>query len=168
VFCWAVGVFLYVSAGMFVAARLLRYPVRPDELTPAYWVAMGATAITVVAGAGILLMSAAPVVSAVHGTVEGLSVLFWAFGTWLIPPLIAAGVWRHVRHRVPLRYELALWSIVFPLGMYGVGSRDLGGAAELPIVRDIGTQESWIALAAWLVTFLAMVAHLVRPQRPAD
>lgn len=162
VFCWAVGGFLYVIAGILVATRLVRYPVQPGDFTPPYWIAMGATAITGVAGAGVAQMSASPVATAVHGTVEGASVLFWSFGTWLVPPLIAAGVWRHMWHRVPLRYETDLWSIVFPLGMYGVASRNLGRAADLPLLRDVGTQESWIALAAWLVTFLAMGYHLVR------
>jgi hypothetical protein len=46
-----VGVFLYAAAGVFVAARLLVYPLGPIDLEPPYWVAMGATAITVVAGA---------------------------------------------------------------------------------------------------------------------
>ncbi|HEY7052650.1 MAG TPA: tellurite resistance/C4-dicarboxylate transporter family protein, partial [Mycobacterium sp.] len=40
VFSWAVGVFLYAAAGLFVAARMLLYPLRPQDLTPPYWVAM--------------------------------------------------------------------------------------------------------------------------------
>ncbi|EFD53842.1 conserved hypothetical protein [Mycobacterium tuberculosis 02_1987] len=39
--------FLYVAVGSLVVARLLLYPLRPADLTPPYWVAMGATAITV-------------------------------------------------------------------------------------------------------------------------
>ena len=48
-FSWSVAVFLYAATGIFVAARLLLYDLRPVELTPPYWVSMGATAITVVA-----------------------------------------------------------------------------------------------------------------------
>jgi tellurite resistance protein TehA-like permease len=161
VFSWSVGVFLYAAAGIFVAARLMLYDLRPEDLTPPYWVAMGATAITVVAGARIVQMADAPMVTATRGLIAGASVVFWAFGTWLIPALVAAGVWRHVVHRIPLRYEATLWSIVFPLGMYGVGGHYLGEADHLPIVRDIGATESWLALAAWAVTFAAMVVHLV-------
>src|SRR5699024_8366414 len=43
IFSWSVGVFLYAAQGIFVAARLLVYPLRPVDLTPPYWVAMGAT-----------------------------------------------------------------------------------------------------------------------------
>jgi len=162
VFSWSVGVFLYAAAGIFVAARLLLYPLRPDDLTPPYWVAMGATAITVVAGARIVQMADAPMVAATRGLIAGASVVFWAFGSWLIPPLIAAGVWRHLVHHIPLRYEAPLWSVVFPLGMYGVGGHYLGQADHLPIVKAIGSYESWVALAAWALTFAAMVTSLFR------
>lgn len=162
VFSWSVGIFLYAAAGILVAARMLAYPVRPDDMTPPYWVSMGATAITVLAGARIVEMADAPMVTATRGLVAGASVVFWAFGTWLIPPLVAAGVWRHVVHRIPLRYEAPLWSVVFPLGMYGVGSHYLGQTDHLPIVEAIGANESWVALAAWAVTFVAMLAHLAR------
>jgi tellurite resistance protein TehA-like permease len=162
VFSWSIGLFLYAATGLFVAARLLLYPLRPDDLTPPYWVAMGATAITVLAGAKIVEMADAPTVAATRGLAIGTSVVFWAFGTWLIPPLVAAGVWRHIVHRIPLRYEATLWSIVFPLGMYAVGAHYLGQADHLPFVTAIGADESWVALAAWAITFAAMLHHLAR------
>lgn len=162
VLSWSVGIFLYAAAGIFVGARLLIYPLTPDDLNPPYWVAMGATAITVLAGARIVEMAEAPIVAATRGLVAGLSVVFWAFGSWLIPVLVAAGWWRHVTHRVPLRYEATLWSIVFPLGMYGVAGYFLGQADHLPIVESIGQSEIWIALGAWVVTFVAMAIHLLR------
>jgi tellurite resistance protein TehA-like permease len=123
---------------------------------------MGALAITVVAGARFVEMDSAPMVDATRGLIAGASVFFWAFGTWLIPALVIAGYWRHVRHRVPLRYEATLWSIIFPLGMYGVGSQFLGDVDHLPIVHAIGSVEIWVALAAWLITFVAMVIHIWR------
>ncbi|MEO8815823.1 MAG: tellurite resistance/C4-dicarboxylate transporter family protein [Mycobacterium sp.] len=159
---WSIGVFLYAAAGIFVSARMMLYPLRPEDLIPQYWVAMGGTAITVVAGARIVEMAHAPMVDATRGLIAGTSVLFWAFGTWLIPALIAAGVWRHVIHRIPLRYEAPLWSVIFPLGMYGVGCSYLGAVDHLPIVHYLGSVESWIALTAWGLTFLAMLYHLMR------
>ena len=153
---WGVGVFLYVVIGLVVAARLVLFRLEPAEFTAPYWVGMGATAITVVAGSTIMGMADTPVGAMTHDLVGGTTVVFWAFGTWLIPPLLFAGYWRHVRHRVPLRYEVALWSIVFPLGMYGVGSRDLR------LLDTIGQIEVWFALAAWIVTFAAMLITIGR------
>ncbi|UUT36506.1 tellurite resistance/C4-dicarboxylate transporter family protein [Microbacterium elymi] len=171
VFSWSVGTFLYCAVGVFVGVRMLTVPFRPADLTPPYWVAMGATAITVVAGARIVQMADAPMVDATRGLIAGASVFFWAFGTWLIPPLVIAGWWRHVRHRIPFRYEATLWSIVFPLGMYGVGSQFLGDVDHLPIVHTIGYVEMWVALAAWTGTFVWMLVTIwrdvLRPVRPA-
>ena len=59
--------FLYVAVGSLVVARLLLYPLRPADLTPPYWVAMGATAITVLAGAHIVEMADAPMAIVTSG-----------------------------------------------------------------------------------------------------
>ena len=162
VFSWSVGTFLYCAVGVFVGVRMLTTPFRPEDLTPPYWVAMGATAITVVAGARIVMMAEAPMVDATRGLIAGAAVFFWAFGTWLIPPLVIAGWWRHGRHRIPFRYEATLWSIIFPLGMYGVGAQFLGDVDHLPIVHTIGYVESWVAMAAWTGTFVWMLVNLWR------
>ncbi|MFD1505900.1 tellurite resistance/C4-dicarboxylate transporter family protein [Georgenia yuyongxinii] len=159
---WSVGIFLYAAAGVIVALRMLLYELRPADLTPPYWLAMGACAITVLAVARIVEMADAPMVNATRGLVAGLSVVFWAFATWLIPPLVAAGVWRHGRHRVPLTYDATLWSIVFPLGMYAVAGIYLGQADQLPIVGAIGAVELWVAFAVWAAVFAAMIVHLWR------
>lgn len=163
---WSVGVFLYAGNCMMVVARMLLYPFGPKDLTPPYWVAMGASAITVVAGARIVEMADAPMIAATRGLIAGCSVLFWAFGTWLIPPLVAAGIWRHYVHRIPLRYDPTLWSVVFPLGMYSVAGSYLGQADHLPIVKGIGDAESWIAITVWAITFTAMIYHWLRPMQP--
>jgi tellurite resistance protein TehA-like permease len=160
VFSWSVGVFLYAAAGIFVAARMMLYDLRPEDLTPPYWVAMGACAITVLAGARIVEMADAPMVGATRGLIAGASVVFWAFATWLIPALVAAGWWRHRTHRVPLVYEATLWSIVFPLGMYAVAGIYLGEADALPVVKSIGAAELWVAFAVFALVGAAMLRHL--------
>jgi len=165
---WSVGVFLYAAAGMLVTLRLMLYPFGPEELTPPYWVAMGALAITVLAGARIVEMADAPMVAVTRDLIAGLAVVFWAFATWLIPVLAAAGWWRHVRRKVPLRYDATLWSIIFPLGMYAVAGIYLGRADHLPVVETVGRVELWVAFAAWLLVLVTMVAHVVRTVfRPA-
>ncbi len=166
VFSWAVGCVLYAGVAMLVAARLMLYPLGPEDAVPAYWISMGATAITVLAGSKVVLIgeSGAPMVSATKELAAGTSVIFWVFGTWLIPVLLAAGYWRHVTHRLPLRYDATLWSIIFPLGMYSVASRFLGSPQvdDLPIVERVGDIGGWVALTAWAVVFAAMCLHLWR------
>jgi hypothetical protein len=46
--------------------------------------------------------------------------------------------------------------------MYGVAGYYIGAADHLPIVRVIGEDETWVALAAWGLTFVAMLRHVVR------
>lgn len=159
---WSVGIFLYGAVGVFVALRLVLYEIRPEDIDAPYWVAMGACAITVLAGARIVEMADAPMVSATRGLVGGVSVMFWAFATWLIPVLIAVGFWRHVKRRLPLRYGATLWSIAFPVGMYAVAGIYLGQADRLPLVGQIGTASLWVALAVWVTVFTAMVRQPLR------
>lgn len=170
VFSWSLGVFLYGVVVVLLVVRLTRYPFTAADITPPYWVAMGATAITVLAGSRIVAMDQAPTVDVTRGLVAGLALLFWCFGTWLIPALLAVGWWRHVVHRLPIRYQPAYWSLVFPIAMYGVGSYYLGRADHLPIVARVGDAIIPVATAVWAITFVAMLRHLwrtlVRPSAP--
>jgi len=164
---WAAGVVLYLIVATLVLARLLHFPVLPAGLTPAYWVSMGATAISVLAGAKLLGLPASPLLAAVHPVLAGLSVMLWAFGTWLIPLLVGLGVWRHLVHRVPLRYEPGLWSLAFPLGMYCVASEALGHALRVRWLVPVGHAGTWAALAVWVVLFAAMLVSLAGVRRPS-
>ncbi|MEO7132556.1 MAG: tellurite resistance/C4-dicarboxylate transporter family protein [Dermatophilaceae bacterium] len=159
---WSVGVFLYTASAIIVSLRIMLYPLDPEDFDPPYWVSMGAIAITVVAGARIVDMYSAPMVDATRGLIAGMSVVFWAFATWLIPVLIAVGVWRHYVRKVPLIYEPTLWSMIFPLGMYSVACITLGRADKLPIVEWVGERWLWVAVAAWVIVFAAMLRALGR------
>jgi tellurite resistance protein TehA-like permease len=162
VLMWSVGLMLYLIVATLVLTRLLLLEVRPEDLTPPYWVTMGATAITVLVAARILGMPEAPAISAIRPLLAGLAVVLWAFGTWLIPMLVLFGIWRHMLRRVRLEYLPQLWSVIFPLGMYAVASMELGRAIDLPIVEEIGRLWVWVAIPAWTLTFLGMLASLTR------
>ncbi|MCP2167473.1 tellurite resistance/C4-dicarboxylate transporter family protein [Goodfellowiella coeruleoviolacea] len=162
--CWGLGLVLYLLLAALGLARLLVRPVLPGELVPAYWVFMGAAAITVLAGTKVAAVAAAARLLS-PGLVLGLSVVLWSFCTWLVPLLVALGYWRHVRRRVPLRYETGLWSLVFPVGMYGVASHQLGRATGAGWLSALGGGEAWLALAVWVAVVVAMVAALTRHRR---
>lgn len=161
VFAWALGVVLYIAVAVFVALRMMSYPLDPREFNPPYWVSMGALAITVVAAARIAEMASSPMVDATRGLVAGMAVLLWCFATWMIPALFGIGIWRHWVRKVPLVYEPGLWSIVFPLGMYSVAGIYLGRVNDLPIVETVGSAWMWVAVTAWIITFAAMLRAIV-------
>jgi tellurite resistance protein TehA-like permease len=160
---WSVGLVLYLLLVSLILLRWLTVAMTPQTLTPPYWILMGATAITVLAGAKILGLShTLPVVRATAGFVEGFSYALWAFGTWWIPLLVVLGFWRHVRHRWPLTYEPALWSVVFPLGMYSVATLSFGKAASLAFTGPLSRFMFWVAVAAWVLVAAAFLVRVTR------
>jgi tellurite resistance protein TehA-like permease len=160
---WSIGLVLYLLLVSLILLRWLTVAMTPQALGPPYWILMGATAITVLAGAKILgLPGTLPAVRATAGFVEGFSYALWAFGTWWIPLLVVLGFWRHVRHHWPLTYEPTLWSVVFPLGMYSVATLSFGKAAGLAFMEPLSRFMLWVAVAAWVMVAAAFLARLVR------
>jgi len=160
VLAWAVGVILYAVIGVLVLLRVVQFGITPAEFDPSYWVSMGALAIAVVAGAGIVGMEPTPMVDAVRPLMAATVAIFWTFCAWLVPLLVGAGIWRHIIHRVPLRYEAALWSMVFPLGMFAVASIAMGRIDALPIVEQIGQIALVVAVVAWAIVFVGMLQRV--------
>ncbi|WP_406373973.1 tellurite resistance/C4-dicarboxylate transporter family protein [Streptomyces sp. NBC_01550] len=160
---WGVAVVLYLMLVGLVTVRLLDSPVAPHALSPTYWVYMGATAISVLAGAKILdLPPTLPVLVATKQVVSGLAFVLWAFGTWWIPLLLAFAVRRHLVDRERVEYEPALWSMVFPLGIYAAASATYGRTTGLTFMVNIARVEVWFGLAAWVVIAVAMCRSFLR------
>ena len=160
VFSWSVGVFLYAASAIIVSLRIMLYDLDPKDFDPPYWVSMGAVAITVVAGARIVEMDAAPMVDATRGLIAGLSVVFWAFATWLIPVLVAAGV-AALRAQRAARVRADAVEHDLPARHVRRG-RDLPGARRpAPIVEAIGSNWLWVAVT-WVIVFVAMVRSVSR------
>jgi tellurite resistance protein TehA-like permease len=163
---WCVGLLLYLMVVALILLRWLTVPMTAATLGPPYWILMGATAISVLAGAGVLTLPAdIPVVRATTGFVEGFSFALWAFGTWWIPLLVILGLWRHIRRHWPLSYEPTLWSVVFPLGMYSVATLTFGKTAHLTFMPPLARFMLWVAVAAWVLVAAAFLARLAGQPR---
>ena len=157
---WGVGVVFYFAVILAVMGRLFFTPTRARDVTPPYWINMGALAITTLAGARLVLASghAVPLAS-LDGFVLGLTVVLWAFGTWWIPLLVVVGWWRYRRGGVPVHYEPGLWSMVFPLGMYTVSTVVLSTIPGLHVLAAIFPYGLGVAAAAWAATMAGYVVH---------
>lgn len=161
---WGFGVALYLLITTVVVLRLLAAGAEPGAFGPAYWIAMGATAITALAGSQILrLPEQAPVMHATRGFVSGTSYVMWAVGLWWVPLLVIIGVWRHLIKKYPLRYDTQVWSIVFPLGMFGVSSVLFGESEGLAFMHTVGAAMIVVACVAWLLAAAQMIFSLTRP-----
>lgn len=132
---WALGLALYP----LIAGRVVRSSLRERDFNPTLWIVMGALAITTLA--------AAELVPDGHALPSDVALATWSAASAAIPVLVATELL--VRR---WRYEVARWSSVFPLGMFGVASHVLGTAAGMPQLRDVGTVFFAIALAAWAAT----------------
>lgn len=160
---WGIGVMLYLMLATLVTLKLLTASHGEGTMNPSYWIYMGATAITVLAGSQLVGMPLGlPIVEAARPVVAGFTFVLWAFGVWWIPLLVVFGLWRHAVRRVPLRYEAGLWSIVFPLGMFAVASVHFGRAEHLELMTGIGVVGTGVAALAWLLVFAAMCSSATR------
>jgi tellurite resistance protein TehA-like permease len=162
---WLTGSMIYIWLIALIFHRILFLPLPPGELTPPYWINMGAMAISTLAG--VRLVGEAdnmPLLTVLIPFLKGMTLLFWATATWWIPILLSLGVWRHLYKRFPLRYEHGYWAAVFPLGMYAVCTQNLIRVFELPFLGPVATLFVWIALLAWGLTFGGLVCHLISPK----
>ena len=165
---WGNGLALYAMFVTLFSYRIFFFKLAPDKLSPLLWVVMGAAAISANAGTSLLLNNAhVPYLTSMKPFIDGVTVVVWAWGTWWIPLLVLFGVWKHAICRIPLSYSPALWSLVFPLGMYSVATFRLSLATQFPFLGYLGREFVWVAVPAWVATISAMVVSNLRSLRRA-
>jgi tellurite resistance protein TehA-like permease len=159
---WLWGGMLYIWMMSLIFFRYTFFPFSPADLSPPYWINMGAMAISTLGGA-LLIQNAheAPFLLSLLPFIKGFTVFYWATGTWWIPMLLILGVWRHVYKRFPLRYDPLYWGAVFPLGMYAVSSQQMINALEFDFLWGLPKVFTYVALGAWALVFAGFVGRLV-------
>jgi tellurite resistance protein TehA-like permease len=155
------GCMLYIVLIALILYRFMFFKIQPDEMTPPYWINMGAVAITTLAGANILLKGTAPFLSDLIPFIKGFTIFFWASGTWWIPLLFLLGAWRHIYRRYPLTYHPTYWGLVFPMGMYTVCTFRLAQVMKLDFLLFIPKFFIYIALIAWFATIFGLIYQLI-------
>lgn len=164
-----VGSWLYVVLSTLLFYRLAFVRLVGEEVGAAYWVSIGAGAITVLAGATLSgAMAHTPALAELRPFVNAYSVLFWGVCTWWLPLVLGLRLWNHWTTRPAFVYSPAYWTMVFPLGMYTAATGQLAEALPLPALKAIPTYSIFLALAAWLLTMAGMLHHLVMPTKPAS
>ena len=146
--------------------RYTFFRLAPGDLTPPYWINMGAMAISTLAGSLLILnVSDAPFLASLLPFIKGFTVFYWATGTWWIPMLVVLALWRHVYKRFPMQYDPLYWGAVFPLGMYAVSTDRMIEAMGFHFLSFLPPGFLYIALLAWTAAFAGLVLDLLRRMR---
>jgi tellurite resistance protein TehA-like permease len=157
------GGMLYLMIIILIFYRFMFFPLVPKDLGPAYWINMGAAAISTLAGATLAMNSPeSQLLSGLLPFTMGFTLFFWATATWWIPLLLVLSAWRYLVRRVKLSYEAQYWSMVFPLGMYATCTFQLAKATNLEYLFKVPPYFFFATLLAWSITFIGLIRSLVK------
>ncbi len=163
---WLWGGMLYIWMMSLIFYRYTFFELAPGDLTPPYWINMGAMAISTLAGSLLIInVSDAPFLASLLPFIKGFTVFYWATGTWWIPMLLLLALWRHVYKRFPMKYDPLYWGAVFPLGMYAASTDQMIKAMGFDFLGFLPPVFLYIALAAWTTAFTGFVLDLLRRLR---
>ncbi|MBX3690457.1 tellurite resistance/C4-dicarboxylate transporter family protein [Dokdonella sp.] len=160
---WLWGGMLYIWMMSLIFYRYTFFEFSPADLSPPYWINMGAMAISTLAGSLLILNTPhAPFLNSMLPFLKGFTVFYWATGTWWIPMLLVLAIWRHVVRRFPFTYDPMYWGAVFPLGMYAVSTMRMMEALSLPFLGKLPHLMFALGIAAWTLLFVGQLRSLRR------
>jgi tellurite resistance protein TehA-like permease len=163
---WLGGGALYLWIMTLIFFRYTFVQMAPEDLTPPYWINMGAVAISALVGATLIEHNAlSSDVAEIVPFVKGFTLFYWAIATSWIPMLLVLGVWRYLICGVPFAYDPLYWGGVFPLGMYSVSTYHLATILAAPFLMPLSQLFMVVAVLAWAATFAGLVdSRLWRPR----
>lgn len=160
---WLGGGALYMWLMTLIFFRYTFLRMSAEDLTPPYWINMGAVAISALAGATLLgEADLSPIVMQLTPFIQGLTLLLWAIGSWWIPMLLLLGIWRYLICGVAFSYDPLYWGGVFPLGMYSVCTYRLTQMVDASFLLPLSRVFMIIALAAWAAAFVGLIDSRLR------
>lgn len=155
---------LAVVAVILAGAALLTYPwvlLRFDfgEILRGagdHWITGGALAICTVACDGCATaLRATDTARGLAPTLDALAVILLVAALAWVPALVAGEI-----ARPRLRYHVARWATVFPLGMYTAAAFQTGVGEGPRALTDLADGWVWVALAVWAAVALAGARHM--------
>jgi hypothetical protein len=157
---WILGGLGYMVIGCLLARRAARPGFGLADVSPDWWIVVGAPAIFCVA--------AVEVTGAHPGTAGGAAgAVAWGLASLMLIVIGTADALRALRFGA--RFTPERWTMVFPLGMYCVASWTLGHSLHAGWLSELGRLWLAVALTAWATVALGEVHHLIgdRVRTPA-
>ncbi len=160
------GAMIYLCLITLIFYRWMFFPIKPEKLTPDYWINMGALAITALAGSMLLLAyKEEPQFQSLTSFIAGVTLTAWAFGLWWIPLLVIASVWKFEWGQFSWNYDPHYWAMVFPLGMFSYATDMLEKSLGLNFLAPLGKIFAAIAFLTWAWGFGGLLLSLLRNTR---
>lgn len=155
----AAATVLWIAGGLaygVIGALLVRRATEPDfgvgNVTPDWWIVMGAPAIWCVA--------AIAVTGAHPGTIgAAAAVVAWGLASVMLIVIAAADALR--ARRLGVRFTPERWTMVFPLGMYCVASWGLGRSLDAAWLSELSRVWLAVAFTAWAAVAYGELRHLL-------
>ncbi len=149
---WIAGGFAYVIVGYLLARRAAEPGFGLADITPDWWIVMGAPAIWCAA--------AVTVTGAQPGTAGAVAaIVAWGLASLMLVVIGTADALR--ARRFGMRFTPERWTMVFPLGMYSVASWTLGHSLHAGGLREFGHLWLAVAFAAWGAVAYGELRHLL-------
>ncbi len=158
---WSFGVMFYIWVISLIFYRYMFFGFEPGDLSPPYWINMGAVAISTLAGCRLIGVAGGhPLLDELQPFIKGIVMILWSTATWWIPMLLILGFWRHVVRAFPFKYDPLYWGMVFPVGMYSACTRLLARELKLPFVSPIAWVFLALGIGVWAIVFYGMLRDI--------
>lgn len=156
-FWLALSWFYYLVLASIVFYRFAFVPMSPDEITGPWWINESAAAITVLAGSKLLVQQGLALgTMPLHDLLAPVVGIFWVEATFWIPLLVLLFAWKYLVRARPFRYSPALWSVVFPMGMYAAATLQFRTAFGLAFLLPAARVLFWMGLLVWGIAAIGM------------
>lgn len=151
---WLWGGMQYIWMMAIIFYRYNFFRMDASDLTPPYWINMGAMAISTLAGSTLIEHPIeAPYLFSLLPFIKGFTIFYWATATWWLPMLLILVIWRHWYKRFPVQYDPLFWGAAFPLGMYTVSTQQLNAAMQFSFLDGLAKFMFAVSLITWGLTF---------------
>lgn len=154
---WITGGLAYLVVGALLARRAAAPGFGLADITPDWWIVMGAPAIW---------CAAAVEVTGAHPGTTGAAAAAVAWGLASLMLIVIATADALRACRLGVRFTPERWTMVFPLGMYCVASWTLGRSLHSDWLTELGRLWLAVAFGAWAAVAVGELRHLLTGREP--